>query len=294
MSMLPEDRDELMWELARDPLSDAAQQYRQRYPEDTAELDSRAAMLGKFTAAKPVGPAIIPAPHVLLEKPTPEVRMPRWSLGVAAALLVVSMALGYMALNRPQPQALATESGPRTLDAAAEGQSMDKNAETGERRVQGTSSGSPEGVDPNVAPGSSNQVPTGPQPLAPVQPADPTMLPITIQDEGTSLRSVIEQIGMAAGLSIEFAPGFTDSPVSVRYVNVPAMTILKTLGQSNGFTPLNQGDRKVLIVPTTDPNAPVLQDPNMGNGAGNGMGNGQGLPDPTGNANPGLSGPISR
>lgn len=285
MSMLPEDRDELMWELARDPLSDAAQQYRQRYPEDTAELESRAAMLGKFTAAKPVGPAIIPAPHVLLEKPTPEVRMPRWSLGVAAALLVVSMALGYMAYTRPQPQTLATDSGPRRLQAA-EDQAKDAAASGGERKIEGTTNGSPEGVDPNVAPGTSNQVPTGPQPLAPVQPADPTMLPITIQDEGTSLRSVIEQIGLAAGLSIEFAPGFTDAPVSVRYVNVPAMTILKTLGQSNGFTPLSQGDRKVLIVPTTDPNAPVLQDPNMGNG--------QGLPDPNGNTNSTLSGPISR
>ncbi|HAY14779.1 MAG TPA: hypothetical protein PLB31_03400 [Fimbriimonadaceae bacterium] len=285
MSMLPEDRDELMWELARDPLSEAAQQYRQRYPEDVAELESRASMLGKFTAAKPVGPAIIPAPHVLLEKPTPEVRMPRWSLGVAAALLIVSMALGYMAITRPQPQNLAIESGPRSLQAT-ENQAKDTADESGERRIQGTNSGTPEGVDPNVAPGSNNTVPTGPQPLAPVQPADPTMLPITIQDEGTSLRSVIEQIGMAAGLTIEFAPGFTDSPVSVRYVNVPAMTILKTLGQSNGFTPLNQGDRKVLIVPATDPNAPVLQDPNMGTG--------QGLPDPSGNTNPGLSGPISR
>jgi hypothetical protein len=64
------------------------------------------------------------------------------------------------------------------------------------------------------------------------------------------------------------------------------MTILKTLGQSNGFTPLNQGNRKVLIVPATDPNAPVLQDPNMGTG--------QGLPNPGTGAGGSLSGPISR
>jgi hypothetical protein len=289
MSPLPEDRDELLWELARDPLSEAAQQYRQRYPEDVVELENRAAMLGKLTAAKPIPPAIIPAPHVLLEKPTPEVRMPRWSLGVAAALLVFSLALGYYAVTRPQPQTLATDAGRPSISATGDS-NMEGAPMSGDRKLQsqGMGQGSPEGMDPagGTAPGTTNQVPTGPQPLAPTQPADPTMLPITIQDEGTSLRSVIEQIGSAAGLDIEFAPGFTDGPVSVRYVNVPAMTILKTLGQSNGFTPLNQGNRKVLIVPATDPNAPVLQDPNMGTG--------QGLPNPGTGAGGSLSGPISR
>ena len=133
MSPLPEDRDELLWELARDPLSEAAQQYRQRYPEDVAELESRAAMLGKLTAAKPIPPAIIPAPHVLLEKPTPEVRMPRWSLGVAAALLVFSLALGYYAVTRPQPQTLATDAGRPSISATGDS-NMEGDALLGDRK----------------------------------------------------------------------------------------------------------------------------------------------------------------
>ncbi|MBX3097496.1 MAG: hypothetical protein KF812_11585 [Fimbriimonadaceae bacterium] len=251
MNVIPPDTDELLWEVARDPHSATAEQFRARYPELVAELDKRAEMLRGLRHARRGPGDEIPEPRVLAGR-NPMISMPRWSVGVAATLLLFSIGLAFMAVfNRPQAAAedaaVATslEVQPSESRAVTDADQSEKNVENRDRpQMQGIN--------------EENRGSIGsPVPFA----RPPFERSVTIQEQSVSLTNAIQAITAQAGISVTVAPGFEDKAVTVQFKDVPALVALRTLGSQNGFRVVEQGNAEVLIIPENSSTTPLLVDP---------------------------------
>jgi len=56
---------------------------------------------------------------------------------------------------------------------------------------------------------------------------------------------------------ITIGPGMADPTISVDYQGVNSIQILEDLGRQYAFTPFDQGDGSVVIIPARDPNVKV-------------------------------------
>jgi hypothetical protein len=250
MNVIPPDTDELLWDVAREPESPAAEQFRARYPELNDELARRAAMLGGLKAARRGPGDDIPEPRVLSQR-QPMISMPRWTIGVAAALFVFSIGLAFMAVvqNRTMPAetpALAGEANagpPRISSHADQSNSTQELAIPQERLDQGNT-------------GSVGR----PGPVAP----PPFEKLVSMSESSISLTNALNTLAAQAGIQITFAPGIEDRAVTVQFRDLPALTALKTLGQQNGLRVLEQSRTSVLVVPENGGTQPTLQEPTSG------------------------------
>jgi len=74
----------------------------------------------------------------------------------------------------------------------------------------------------------------------------------TLKLSNTSLVAELKMIGEMAGYRVEVAPGFPDQQVSIDYDGFTTSDMLKDMGQRFGFTPFDQGDGTIIIVPAVD------------------------------------------
>jgi hypothetical protein len=81
----------------------------------------------------------------------------------------------------------------------------------------------------------------------------------SIRSDRIRLIEAIRRIGRECGLEIEVAPGMSDPEIVMRYDGMTGMEMLLDLGPRFGFTAFDEGEGRVLIIPTTDPT--VMQPP---------------------------------
>lgn len=247
MNVIPPDTDELLWDVAREPNSPAAEQFRARYPELNEELDRRAAMISGLKSARRGPGDDIPEPRVLARH-QPMISMPRWSIGIAAALLVFSIGLAFMAVvqNRTQPAETTATSADANAGPPRISSYTDPNNATQEVRIPG------EQIDQQNA-GSIGR----PGPVAPA----PFERLVSMNESSISLTNALNSLAAQAGIEITLAPGIEDRAVTVQFRDLPALRALKTLGEQNGLRVLEQSRTSVLVVPENSGTQPTLQEP---------------------------------
>ncbi|HZH97794.1 MAG TPA: hypothetical protein VEX38_02380, partial [Fimbriimonadaceae bacterium] len=230
--------DRLMWTIAEESQVKAADEFGQRFPELRTELYKRMDAVKSLKEAKGMGAAHpgIPQFHPRLAEPPARFAKPLVALLLGAtlfALAIGSYLLTSVVLPKPQePKA---------------------NPDTVIRTDAGGNPGIPEfhkdGVTPVPFTGKrANNSGSG------ASTGEPTVRRYSLRLQDAPLSTALEAIATVAGLKLEIAPNTPDPEISIEYNHMTGMEMLKDLGRKHGFTPLDQGESKVLIVPAVDPN----------------------------------------
>jgi len=88
---------------------------------------------------------------------------------------------------------------------------------------------------------------------------DTVLKPATLRIDHAPLLTVLELMSENCGVRIDPAPGMPNPDVSVDYQNMDAMDMLRDLGRQYSFTPLDQHDGSILVVPAIDPKDPSMR-----------------------------------
>ena len=231
MKKLPPDIDDLIWTLAEDGNAIAQDQFRGRYPEYAEALDARITLVKGIKRAK--APATESRPELPKFSPKPNVR-PMWTLtpGIAALLLV---ALGVASFTIVYFTSLATRPPVETVKKGP---------------------GRPVAVNFPAANQTTNSVPLKEPPRVQTptpQPEDPAYLRLqSVSFKGANLALALKAIAAQGGLEITIAPGLPEETIDVSYSGVTTIEILQDLGEKYRFTPFDQGDGSVLVIPARD------------------------------------------
>jgi type IV secretory pathway VirB10-like protein len=102
--------------------------------------------------------------------------------------------------------------------------------------------------DPGPAPESSSDAKPGPE----TNQAGSAEKPQSFKVKGADLTAALTMLGAEAGVQIVVAPGMGKRKVDADYENVPLSEILSDLGRRYGFTPFDQGDGTIIVVPARD------------------------------------------
>lgn len=231
MKKLPPDIDDLIWTLAEDGNAIAQDQFRGRYPEYAEALDARITLVKGIKRAK--APATESRPELPKFSPKPNVR-PMWTLtpGIAALLLVAvgvaSFTIVYFTSLATRPPVETVKKGP----------------------------GRPVAVNFPAANQTTNSVPFKEPPRVQTptpQPEDPAYLRLqSVSFKGANLALGLKAIAAQGGLEITIAPGLSEETIDVSYSGVTTIEILQDLGEKYRFTPFDQGDGSVLVIPARD------------------------------------------
>jgi hypothetical protein len=241
---LPPDIDALIWTLAEDGNAIAQDQFRGRYPEYADALDARVTIVKGIKRAK--SPAAEARPELPKFSPKANVR-PMWTLtpGIAALLLV---ALGFASFTIVYFASLATRQTAETPKKAA-GRTVAVNFP-------------PAGQAPVSVP--EKVLPRPQSPTA--EPEDPAYLrPQSVSFKGANLSLALKAIAAQGGLDITIAPGLPEETIDVSYSGVTTIEILQDLGVKYRFTPFDQGDGSVLVIPARDESAVAKKVPGTSN-----------------------------
>jgi len=87
---------------------------------------------------------------------------------------------------------------------------------------------------------------------------DTILTPVTLRADHAPLMMVMELMAQKCNIRIDPAPGMPNPTVEVDYKDMNAMEMLRDLGKQYGFTPLNQHDGSILVVPAVDRGQPAL------------------------------------
>jgi hypothetical protein len=235
MSRIPQDVERLMWIVAESNDLGAIADFESRFPDLAPELARRRMMVAKLRDAK--------SPHVAdsrIPQFTPRSTQPSglskgtWiASGLALAALAVASYSVTVWISKPPPTLPKVEpvqvTGPANPD---------------------TNLYEPPKLQPDYTPPRQDPPPTAANP----PPTDRQEQPKTLKLSNTSLEAALKMIGEMAGYEIQVAPGFKDQQVSIDYVDSTTTEMLKDLGVRYNFTPFDQGDGTIIIVPATDGN----------------------------------------
>lgn len=233
---IPPEIDELMWAIADQDDPNAVFEFEKRYPRYANELFRR---LKTVDALKASGKTVPVAPVPVFKNttaPKPNYRLP--ALLTTAAILAVSVFAFYTGSLNSKPQVQ-----PTTTTAA-----MDQQAR-------------PEVAMSNELPKQPMSVPQQPsQPLnQPIQ--SPTTQPqidnsgaklIEMHIESAPLHAAIQLIAQAGKMKVTIAPGLANPNIKIDYDKMTALQMLQALGKDYAFTPLMDGEREILVLPTRD------------------------------------------
>ncbi len=223
----PREIDEWMWLVAEDGSSEAVREFERRYPGHTLELHRRLEMmerLRKVGRARSLGERPRFAPR--MNRPAPW----QWMGGLACLLLIGGVS--YFATLRLSTKAKA-------LPAPA---SMAHTSPWNETPPQ--TGGTP--VTANMTRVAS--------------PAEPTPnAQNTVRMEAVELRTALELLAAQGQIRLQFAPDMPNPTIRFSYTGYSTMEMLEDLGRHLGFTPFDQGDGTILIVPAIDPNRRLAQ-----------------------------------
>ena len=66
------------------------------------------------------------------------------------------------------------------------------------------------------------------------------------------LFTVLEMMSAKSGIQIQPAPGLPNPPIEVNYAGLTAMEMLQDLGRRYSFTPEDQHDGSIWVIPAVD------------------------------------------
>jgi hypothetical protein len=234
---IPADVERLMWLVAESNDPAAIKDFETRFPTFAVELAKRLRMVSDLKHAKSNGPKIdrIPVFTPRDLRPTPASRGNWIAGGVALAALAMASFSATTWLTKkpeplPKPEAVVTK--------------------------------------PVDIPNQTVKVPVNPPQQAPIVP-NPRQEPVvsvppsnnetlkTLRLSNTSLLAALKLIGEMAGYRVDVAPGLQDEQISIDYDQVTTSEMLRDLGSRYGFTPFDQGDGTIIIVPAVDQGPPA-------------------------------------
>lgn len=239
---VPSDVERLMWLVAESNDPNAIADFESRFPEFALELSRRRRMMSDLKGAR-----VHTASDHRIPVFTPrssQMEPPRKTVWVVSGLALAALAMASYSVTKwattsppvlPKVEPVVTE--PVKL--------LDTNVYVPpKQQIQTPSMQNPTSVPPNVQ-----------------QPTSPQEQPKTLRLTNTSLRAALQMIGEMAGYHVEIAPGFKDQQISIDYNGETTSNMLKDLGAQYGFTPFDQGDGTIIIVPAVD-EGPPLDDTN--------------------------------
>jgi hypothetical protein len=245
MTQIPSDLDQLMWLLAESDDVAASQEFEKRFPELAPELHRRKIAVKSLRSNKPNIKTPSKAP-VFQPRPAPEPRKtPYWAY-VLACVLLASFAYGSFYVT-------SRVMGGKTVPNAQE--TPGSNSELTPFK----------GIPPQnpSQPLDSRQIDQelGPGDVQPIQNQVPKYLqPTSIELEQVSLHAAIQTIANQTGMIVEIAPRTPDPMITVRFHYLTGPEMLEQLGKAYGFTPLNQGQNRYLLIPSLQFTEPDLGD----------------------------------
>lgn len=246
MKGIPPEIDTLLWAVAEDESPKAGDEFVARYPKYAGELARRRRMVQGLKGGRPMAsmatqrarPAFRPAP--VRSQPIPR----RTLVGVGALVLAAIAVASYTATTFMTPQHRPT---PNT-------QVVDNTP------VSPTPPPVKQEEPPiNVVPDSQVQNPPIQDPAPVVDPRQAKGHDFKVKR--ADLAGALTMLGAEAGVNIIVAPGMAKRTIDAEYENTPLNEILTDLGRRFGFTPFDQGDGSIIIVPATENGAAESSEP---------------------------------
>lgn len=246
---VPADLDQLMWFLAESGDLAAIAEFRKRFPDLEPELLRRQSVVRGLKGAKPTTAASAPVGFELrdnvVEYGKPANRLVWAMAGAAIVALGVASYLVTVRMTSPsvaqKPAAPVGATGPGRVDQPG------ADFDSGVR---------PTVITPEPVPDQKSTLGPGDEPPIRDNARALWERPQTIILEESPLYDALQAIANQTGLSLEIAPNTPNPTVSISFENVNGIDMIRELGKAHGFTPLDQGGGRWLIVPAvqwTDP-----------------------------------------
>ena len=238
---IPKEVDDLIWSLTENGNPAAYDQFRARYPEYAKTLADRLQMVDRLKGSRP------PAEKVVAPKFRPstrvEVSRPFWSpLAVSMVVIALAATVVTAMLYWPRPEPPRSKVN-REVPPVAQGFVPPKfTANTNEPKGDG------EATTPRQTPPVRQD-----ENLTSQTPA--YLKPQSLAIRNAKLSLVVQAVAQQGKFAINIGPGLADPVISVDYQGLNSIEILQDLGRQYAFTPFDQGDGTVIIVPARDPNA---------------------------------------
>lgn len=238
MKGIPPEIDTLLWAVAEDESPRAGDEFVARYPKYAGELARRRQMVKGLKGVRPATnvasrarPAFRPAP--VRTQPIPRRTLVGVGALVLAAIAVASYTAATFATPAPHRQTPAPPVANHTPVIP-----------------------SPPVVIYKEPPVTSVPDPSVPAPSVPNDP-DPVLDPKANKGQnfkvkGADLAGALAMLGAEAGVNIIVAPGMAKRQIDAEYENTPLNEILADMGKRYGFTPFDQGDGSIIIVPAVE------------------------------------------
>jgi len=236
---LPHDIDQLMWSVAESGNSAAREDFERRFPELRSELAKRNSLLDGLRNARSlhIRPLARPAFRPILSgRATPLLR-PKLALALVLVAGIAIASAAYRAIYGEQP----VPAGPHSNQPLR----TPCNKPT-EPKVQYTIS------HPKVPQEKAPEVTLAPPQtiVVPVDDDQPKcMKPQTLKLKQADLRTAATLIAKNSGLTLEFAPDLSNPKIDIDYHNQGGLDMLKDLGQRYGFSLVEDGVNKYLLIP---------------------------------------------
>jgi hypothetical protein len=217
-----------MWTLAEDGNERAIDEFGARHLEHRAELLRRIAMVkGLRGEKKRVEEPVKPIPRFVPKEPKSNV--PMYIVGALVLAAIGALAFVTTILLTPAPHVQVT---PPLYVRAGE---SDKVVE----------------VPPPVST-APLVYPSVPPVMRDTERVEKPAKPGTLRIDHAPLLSVLDMISQTCGVRIDPAPGMPNPDVVINYRDMTAMQMLRDLGRQYSFTPLDQHDGSILVVPAVD------------------------------------------
>jgi len=245
MKKVAPELDALMWTLAEEGNARAIDEFGARHPNLRGELLHRISMVkglrdSKTHLATPrvATPKFVPRePHVSMM----QARGPAAIVGglVLAAIAAAAFLVTTIMAPAPRPTVVPIEQTTEKGGSSAVVKTEDKPVEV-----------SPVQSDPTT-PGPGSRTIDPPSVNDEKDVADSTK-PTNLRIDNAPLFTVLNLMQDLCGVKIQFAPGTLNPMVSVDYHGMTAMDMLRDLGKRYAFTPLDQHDGSIWVVPVVD------------------------------------------
>ena len=229
---VPADIDTLMWTVAEEGNVRARDEFDARYPEHRLELVRRIEMVKGLKQGRPdhveaaAVPRFRPAP-----KPTVNKRMVVWTSGLVLASVALASYTVVSLLSTPSatPKHVSHPVVPEVKFVT------------------------PSATEPTMAnslPHANEPPPESPAPKPVETPA--YLKPQDVTIERAPLQTVLKLLAAQGGLKIDFDPGMPNPDVAIHYQGKTVIEMLEDLGRQYAFTPFDQGNGSVIVVPVRE------------------------------------------
>ena len=246
MKHVPPELDSLMWTLAEERNERAIDEFGNRHPELRSELVHRINMVKGLRGAKNGDSKVVrEIPRFVPKDARPtkvKAQGPTFVIGGLVLAAIAAAAYTITTLLAPEPR---LHPGDVTV-------------------VHQTPVSAPP-TNNTITPPAPNTIQQPPPVnLKPLSEPDPVVTGLTaeaakkpqiLRVDGSPLLTVIDMMGQISGTKIMAAPGMPNPMVQVDYQGLTTMQMLQDLGHKYGFTPLDQHDGSILVVPAVDKNS---------------------------------------